>query len=203
MAALSARHGRRRVLRPQRAGARASARSACWSRSSRPATRRSWRRFGKQLAMHVAAANPQCARHRRRRSGGASSASATCWREQARGLRQAGGDHRQDGRRPAAQVLRGSRCCWSRSSSSTARARSARWSRRRPRRSARRSRSPASSAMALGEGIERASRSDFAAEVAAQLGGYQGGRIRDPRRRSPGGRRQPGGGVSDHGGSAG
>ena len=36
-----------------------SARSACWWRSNRPATRPSSRALAKQLAMHVAAANPQ------------------------------------------------------------------------------------------------------------------------------------------------
>ena len=52
------RAGRRFLLCPQRARARASARSACSSPSPRPLPTDQLAGLGKQLAMHIAAANP-------------------------------------------------------------------------------------------------------------------------------------------------
>ena len=87
--------------------ARASARSACWWRSKAAGDAGAAGRLGRQIAMHVAAPNPQAldiddvdpagARARERRPHRAGPR-----------LRQARGDHRQDGRGPDPQVLRGS-----------------------------------------------------------------------------------------------
>ena len=73
------------------------------------ATRASWRPLGKQLAMHVAAANPAGADVGCRRPAAAIERERAVLAEQGQGLRQAGGGHRQDGRRRPAQVLRGGR----------------------------------------------------------------------------------------------
>ena len=83
---------------------RAWARSACWSASSSTGDKAKLAALGKQLAMHVAAANPQAliidavdpAAVERERA---------ILRRAGQGVRQAGRDHRQDGRRPPAQVL--------------------------------------------------------------------------------------------------
>ena len=90
-------------------------------RSNRPATHGKLAALGKQLAMHVAAANPQSldiASVDRRRS----SASATCCASRRAPRGKPDDDHREDGRGPAAQVLRGGRAARAGLSSSTARA---------------------------------------------------------------------------------
>ena len=81
--------------------------------------------LGKQLAMHVAAAAPLAltAEHLSKEVVERERAIQT---ELARAVRQAGKRHREDDRRPHAQVLRGDGAAVSRPSSSTARPRSTR-----------------------------------------------------------------------------
>ena len=153
VARLAVAQRRRRLLCAQCARRRASARSACWWRSIRRRPSERWPALGRQLAMHVAAANPQyldIASVPQRRS----SASATCCasRRAPRGKADASST---DGRGPAAQILRGGRAARADLRRSTARAESARWSRRRPRTPARRSAIAGFVRFALGEGIER------------------------------------------------
>ena len=94
--------------------------------------------LAKQLAMHVASANPQVADRRRPRQG-RGRARARCADREGCAERQGCRHHRQDGRGRHAQGLPGSGCCSSRPSSSTARPRSPRWSTMPPSRSAPRS----------------------------------------------------------------
>ena len=63
--------------------------------------------LGRQVGMHVAARAAGGAGHRRGRPGGARAREGGADRAGAR-LRQAGGDHREDGRGPHPQILRGS-----------------------------------------------------------------------------------------------
>ena len=102
---LSVDQRRRRLLRAQPDRRRASARSACWWRWSPGRTPQRWPALGKQIAMHVAAAAPQAVDRRRRRSRRPGARARGAGRAGA-GLRQAGRDHREDGRGPPAQVLR-------------------------------------------------------------------------------------------------
>ena len=144
-----------------------SARSACWWRSNRPATRPSSTALGKQLAMHVAAANPLSltvddldpAVVERERG---------VLTEKAAPERQARRHRRQDGRGRHAQVLRGSGAARAGLRDRQQDQGRRRWSTTPPRQVG----APVTSAgfvrFPLGEGIEKKSE-DFAAEVAAQL----------------------------------
>ena len=124
---------RRRVLRAQRSSPAISAGSACWWRSNRPDRPSAWPTLGRQLAMHVAAANPQyldiaavdAAALERERS---------VLREQARASGQGRGRSSTRWSRAACASSTRRSCCSSRSTSSTAKPASPRWSRRRPRR---------------------------------------------------------------------
>ena len=102
------RAGRGRDLCPQRRRRRSrQARRAGGARDgrARPRLRTPSRR---QVAMHVAATNPLALTRRGARPG-RGRARARDLRRPGAPVRQAGGDHREDGRRPPAQVLRGSR----------------------------------------------------------------------------------------------
>ena len=144
----------------------ASASSACWSRS---------RSTGDQGKLARSAARSRCMSPRPTRSRCAptksirppSSASGRSSPSR-RGVRQAGRHHREDGRRPPAQVLRGSRApeAGLRHQSRPDRREGAEGGRRRT--SAPRPRSPASS-LPPRRG-HREGRDDFAAEVAAAAG---------------------------------
>ena len=112
--------GRGRRLPAQPARRRASASSACWWR---------WRRTGDAGAARRDSAsssrctspptNPQARRRADALDPGRGRARAGDLRRPGARLGQAREHHREDGRGPDAQVLRGSRCCSSRSSSST------------------------------------------------------------------------------------
>ncbi len=110
--------------------------------------RRGQARRARQAARHARRrGQPAGAGRRRLDPAGASSARSAVLTEQARAFGQAGGDHREDGRGPAAQVLRGGRAARAGLRASTARAGS-QGGREAAKDSARRSRWPASSASA-------------------------------------------------------
>ena len=143
-----------------------SARSACWSRSSRPARRTSSR----ASARRSRCMSPPPIRRRsiRRRSTRTSSAREGRAGREGQGAGQAGKRHREDRRIRAQDLLQGGLPARSGLHPSTPTRASRRRSRRPKARSARRSRSPAIVRYALGEGIERPE-TDFAAEVAAAV----------------------------------
>ena len=165
------RRGRGRLLRPQCRRARASARSACWSRSRARADADALEALGKQLAMHIAAANPLALTRRGARSG---AGRARARHRHGEGRAKAASRPRSSRRWSKARSpssARRMRCCRS-CSSSTTRPRSRTSSPPRPRTPARRSRSRRYVRFQLGEGIEK-KESDFAAEVAAAAGRQQ------------------------------
>ena len=100
--------GRGRDLRAQRAASPASARSACWSRvEGAERTRRAGN--ARPPGRHARRRDPpRGARRRRRRPRRAGARTRRAHRAGPR-LRQARGHHREDGRRPHPQILRGSR----------------------------------------------------------------------------------------------
>ena len=113
----SVEQGPGRRLPAQPGGAPASARSACWWRSSSTAEPRELAELGKQLAMHVAAANPHAGRvDRRHRCRRCVARERQIFADQARASGKPENiiEKMVEGRRP--QVLRGSPCCSSRSS---------------------------------------------------------------------------------------
>ncbi len=87
--------------------ARASARSACWSRSSGECEIAALETLGRQIGMHVAAARPE-ALDIDGVDPAALEREKAVLAEQARASGKAGRDHRQDGRGPDPEILRGS-----------------------------------------------------------------------------------------------
>ena len=124
--------------------------------------------IAKQVAMHVAAASPQSI-SREDLDPAAVERERTRSDRSGEGLGQAGEHHREDGRRPSSQVLRGSLPRRSNLRPSTARARSAMpWP--RPREDAGgKAKVAAVARFALGEGLAKREE-DFAAEVAKATG---------------------------------
>ncbi len=146
---------------------RGSARSECSSRWRRARPADKLAELGKQLAMHIAAANPLYLDIAFGAASGARPRARCSARAGAR-HRQARLGDRQDGRGAAAKVLRRIRAARTDLSSSTRKPKFRRWSSRRARMPGAPIRVASFARFALGEGIER-QRTDFAAEVAAQL----------------------------------
>ena len=125
---------------------------------SRPATRRKLAALG-QAARHARRRRqPAVARRRRASTRRRSSASARCWPSRPRQSGKPDDDHRQDGRGPPAQILRGGRAA--RAGLRHRRRDPGRQGRRRrpPRRSARRSRLAGFAPLRAGRGHREASR---------------------------------------------
>ena len=123
--------------------------------------------LGRQLAMHVAAANPQYLDHRLGAGGGARPRARRAARAGGR-QRQVGGDRRAHGRGPAAQVLRRGGAARAGLRDRRRDAGCPRSSRRRRKQAGAPIRVAGFVRLALGEGVEKPP-SDFAAEVGATL----------------------------------
>ena len=122
---------------------------------------------GRQIAMHVAAATAAISRYRRGAEG-RSRPRARCVARAGEDFRQGRCRGREDGRRPAAEILRRDRADRADLRHRRRNQGGEDRSMRRPKSSPRRSSSRLSSGLVLGEGIEKEA-TDFAAEVAATL----------------------------------